>query len=85
MNNCQLCEARLAIDERISHQGKIVCGHCFVKMPENHKVDAQPGEQVPADTLLVQAMELLVDHQERISALEERLDKLDIQFDSICG
>lgn len=85
MSNCADCGITIAIDERISHGGKIVCGHCFIKMPKEHKVNVQPGEEVPADKLLIQALELLVDHEERIKSLEEKFDLLSVQFDSICG
>ena len=85
MSNCADCGAELKIDESIRHQGKIICGHCFVKMPKEHKIDIQPGEEVAADVLLTQALELLVDHEDRIKNLEEKIELMSVQFDSICG
>lgn len=75
MNNCQECGIAIAIDERIRHNNKIICGHCFVKMPKENKsfVDV-PGEQeVNQAEAILQLMQMAVEQDERIKLLEEKI------------
>lgn len=72
MNICAECNASLTLDDSINHKGKIVCGHCFVKMPKESKVDVKPNELIESVNL-IEVMELLVDHDERIKELELRV------------
>ncbi len=91
MNNCTECSVNLQIDERINHQGKIVCGNCFLKSPKNLRTNMQ-DEAAPRDETILQMMQMIVDHDEKIQALTEEIEKFhnqlelfDAQIDSICG
>ena len=87
MNNCSECNVKLNIDECINHQGKIVCGHCFVEMPKESYsfVNAPLTKEVNQAEAIIQLMQMAVDQEERIKVLEEKYDLLSTQFDSICG
>lgn len=75
MSNCGECGTKLAIDERINHQGKIVCGHCFMKMPPSHSTLKKDEEKVviDKDKAILDLMEIVVNFDERIKELELRV------------
>jgi hypothetical protein len=77
MTKCTLCGKITCIDERIDHNGKMVCGHCFMElgMPRSQDTSLTDAVSEPAmpDEAILQLMTLLVDHEERIKKLEDKI------------
>lgn len=73
--NCADCGVGLPIDQRIAVDGEIICGHCFIKRPTKVKAEKEIVEQLGVDSV-EQFMEVIVALDDRLSALEQDVQKM---------